>query len=202
MDLRPSPTTNSLYDLELRSLSLPGTQEPYLKPEGAGFEFSPKSLSSQKTRLFHHRPGSILETPNPRKGPPHTSIKPMALVASGCMSPQQSQNLRTRFRAPCQMVWAVGPKTCKSKDRQTDHPKFKRSSGYLEKHLTRLDSTPVKIDNKSTTDSFIQQTLQSKSGDWGDAVIWSGHSCYPLPRDLFLFPDSSTSQETISVEGF
>lgn len=91
---------------------------------------------------------------------------------------------------------------CKSKDRQTDHPKPKRPSGYLENHLTRLDSIPVKIDNKSTTDSFIQQILKSMCGDRGDEVIWSGHSCYHLPRDLFPFPDSNSSQETISVEGF
>lgn len=53
---------------------------------------------------------------------------------------------------------------CKRKDYPTEHPESKGPSGYLEDHLTRLDSIQVKIGNNSMTpfvsryESVVQST--------------------------------------------
>lgn len=179
------------------SFSLHGIQDPQLTNEVAGFEFLQsllhlRSPGSLITDLWTKIPDSVLEAPNQKKDP-HTSSKPMVLVILGCMSPQQ--NLRTRFRVPCQMVWIVGPKMCKRKDYPTEHPESKGPSGYLEDHLTRLDSIQVKIGNNSMTpfvsryESVVQSTnTRSASSGQGDMVFWSRNSCCPLPHNLFPFP--------------
>lgn len=52
----------------------------------------------------------------------------MILLGSGCMSPQQSQNLGMRFSVNGGM-WTVGSKMYKRKDCPTDHPKSEQPPG-------------------------------------------------------------------------
>lgn len=129
------------------SFPLPGTQDPHLKNKGAGFEslqsfFYLRKPSSSITDLWTKTSGSVLEAHDQSKGP-RTSIKPMELVAPGCMSPQKSQNLGTRFRGTCQRKRAVGCTMCKRKNCQTDHPKSKRPSGVWK--IIRPGLTPLQL---------------------------------------------------------